>query len=119
MFSRYWPLKCAPLRLAGRTLPKAANRADDPRRQSDANRNLGETRMPLDFSGDSHTTMNVTIYRTTGSNGETIVVDASYEAIQDFGEARVQAKANDKYDAGLVYDSKVTVSTADFPQNRL
>jgi hypothetical protein len=75
--------------------------------------------MPLDFSGDSHTTMNGTIYRTKGSHGETIVVEASQEAIEDFGEARVQAKANDKYDAGLVYDSKVTVGTTDFSQDPL
>lgn len=73
--------------------------------------------MPLDFSGDSHTTTNGTIYRTTGNNGETVVVEASYEAIQDYGEPRVQAKANDKYDAGLVYDGKVTVDPTDFSQD--
>lgn len=70
--------------------------------------------MPLDFSGDPHKTMNGAIYRAKGSNGEIVVVEASYEAIQDYGEPRVQAKANDKYDAGLVYENKVTVRSSDF-----
>jgi hypothetical protein len=75
--------------------------------------------MPLNFSGDSLATINGTVYRATGSNGENIVVEASHEAMQDYGEPRVQAKANDKYDAGLVYDSKVTVRTTDFSQEPL
>ncbi len=75
--------------------------------------------MPLDFSGEPHAIINGTIYRAIGSNGKTIVVEASREAIEDFGEARVQAKANDKYDAGLVYDGKVTVRTTDFSQDPL
>ena len=75
--------------------------------------------MPLNFSGNADATKNGTIYTTTGTNGEKVMVEASYEAIQDYGEPRVQAKANDKYDAGLVFDGKVTVDPTDFSQDTL
>jgi hypothetical protein len=75
--------------------------------------------MPLNFSGDSQTTPDGTTYRTIGNNGETVTVEASYEAIEDYGEPRVQAKANDKYDAGLVFDGKITIDPTDFSQDVL
>jgi hypothetical protein len=75
--------------------------------------------MPLNFSGDSQTTPDGTTYKTIGNTGETVTVEASCEAIEDYGEPRVQAKANDKYDAGLVFDGKITIDPTDFSQDSL
>jgi len=58
------------------------------------------------FSGESHTTLNGTMYRATGSKGETVVVEASHEAIRDYGEAAVKHKASEKYDGGQVQDHR-------------
>ena len=70
--------------------------------------------MPLTYSGESHATLNGTRYRATGSRDEAVVVEASHEALQDHGQAKVQQKASDKYDAGEVHENKVTVRTSDF-----
>ena len=71
--------------------------------------------MPLSYSGDPSTTLNGTRYRATGSRqGEEILVDASHEAIENFGEKRVKEKASEKYDAGNVSLDKISVRIADF-----
>jgi hypothetical protein len=70
--------------------------------------------MPLTYFGESRSTLNGTRYRTTGSKGEDVVVEASHEALKDYGETKVQQKASDKYDAGEVHENKVTVRTSDF-----
>jgi hypothetical protein len=70
--------------------------------------------MPLSFSGDKHTTINSTDYRAFGSQNEMIIVEASHEAIQDFGEDAVQYKASAKYDTGQASNNRVTVRTSDF-----
>jgi len=70
--------------------------------------------MPLSFSGEKHTSLSGTSYRAFGSQKEMIIVEASHEAIQDYGEDTVQAKASAKYDDGQVSNNKVTISTSDF-----
>jgi hypothetical protein len=70
--------------------------------------------MPLSFSGEKQTTLSITSYRSFGSQNEMIIVEASHEAIKDYGEDTVQAKASAKYDAGQVSNNKVTVRTSDF-----
>jgi hypothetical protein len=70
--------------------------------------------MPLSFTGESLQTMNTTNYKATGSQGELVIVEASHEALQDFGEAAVQQRAGSKYDAGYVSNNIVNVRTSDF-----
>jgi hypothetical protein len=71
--------------------------------------------MPLTFTGKFLKTLNNTNYRALGSEGELIVVEASDEAVKDFGEDTVQAKASDKYAAGDISNNIITVKTSDFP----
>jgi len=59
-------------------------------------------------------TMTGTSYKATTPQGEMIIIEASHEALQDYGEAAVKHKASAKYDAGQVENNKVTVRTTDF-----
>lgn len=70
--------------------------------------------MPLSFTGESLQTMNSTNYKATGSQGELVIVEASHEALQDFGEDAVHRAASRKYDAGRVSNNMVSVRTSDF-----
>lgn len=70
--------------------------------------------MPLSFTDKSLQTINSTDYKAIGSHGELIIVEASHEAIQVYGEVTVQARASAKYDANQMANNKVTVRTADF-----
>jgi hypothetical protein len=70
--------------------------------------------MPLTYTGDKSETMNGTLYRATGNQDETIIVQASHEVLQDKEEEAVLQKASDKYDAGHVEKGKVTVRDSDF-----
>jgi hypothetical protein len=70
--------------------------------------------MPLTFTGKFLKTLNTTNYRALGSDGALIVVEASDEAVDDFGENTVQAKARDKYDAGDISNNIITVKPTDF-----
>jgi len=70
--------------------------------------------MPLTYTGESHDSLNSTSYKTTGSSGEIVIVEASHEAIQDYGKDTVQARASHKYDAGHVSNNKVIIRTTDF-----
>jgi len=70
--------------------------------------------VPLNFSGQQ-------IKTETGTNFEAfdhqkrVVVKASDEALQDYGENSVRLKASDKYDEGRVEtDGSVRVTTSDF-----
>jgi hypothetical protein len=70
--------------------------------------------MSLTFTGESIATTNGTDYRATGSRGESIVVEASHEALQVHGVVAVQQKAVAKYEEEEMFNNKVTVGTADF-----
>jgi hypothetical protein len=70
--------------------------------------------MPLTYTGDRNDTMNGTAYRAKGDRDETIIVNASYEVLQDRGEDAVLQKGSDKYDAAHVQNGQVTVRNADF-----
>ncbi|MEW6641717.1 MAG: hypothetical protein AB1586_14530 [Pseudomonadota bacterium] len=61
-------------------------------------------------------TMTGTSYKASGSQGELVIVEASHEALQDYGEAACQQKGSQKYDAGDVSNNKVQVRTTDFDQ---
>jgi hypothetical protein len=70
--------------------------------------------MSLSFTGEFLQTMNTNDYKAFGSPGEQIIVKASHEAIQDYGEVAVQAKAVEKYNDNQVINHTVTVETSDF-----
>ena len=70
--------------------------------------------MSLSFTGESMQTTNTTAYKAFGSQGEQIIVKASHEAIQAYGEAAVQAKAVEKYNDNQVVNHMVSVQTSDF-----
>jgi hypothetical protein len=70
--------------------------------------------MPLTFPGESLKTINSTEYRAIGSHGELVIVEASDEALQHYGEVAVQQKASAKYDLMEVQSNRVTVKTTDF-----
>jgi hypothetical protein len=70
--------------------------------------------MSLSFTGESVQTLNTTDYKAIGSQGEQIIVKASHEAIQDYGEVAVQAKAIEKYNDNQIVNHTVTVQTPDF-----
>jgi hypothetical protein len=73
-----------------------------------------EHEMSLSFTGESLQTTNTTDYKAIGSQGEQIIVKASHDAIHDYGEAAVQAKAVEKYNDNQVVNHTVTVRTSDF-----
>lgn len=70
--------------------------------------------MSLSFTGKSLQTLNTTDYKAFSSQGEQIIVKASHEAIQDYGEVAVQAKAVEKYNDNQVISHVVMVQTSDF-----
>jgi hypothetical protein len=70
--------------------------------------------MPLTEFAQMPSNLNSTKYKTKGSKGETVLVDVSHESMQDQGVARVQQKASDKYDAGIIDEDQVTIRTSDF-----
>jgi hypothetical protein len=55
-----------------------------------------------------------TNYHATGATGETVVVEASREVIDDRGEEAVLLKVREKYDAGQVVNGKVIIRNSDF-----
>jgi hypothetical protein len=62
-------------------------------------------------------TLDATNYMAIGSKaGEEIIVEASFKAIEDYGEDAVMKKGGDKYDAGKSKHHKVTVHARDFPR---
>ena len=70
--------------------------------------------MPLYFSGEAVETLNGPIMRAKDSNGKTVIVRASSEAIQDYGELKVQEVASDMFDRGQCEaDGSVFVRTGD------
>ena len=70
--------------------------------------------MPLSYTDESMQTMTGTSYKAMGSQNELVIVEASHEALQDYGEAACQQKGSQKYDAGQVSNNIVTVRTSDF-----
>jgi len=71
--------------------------------------------MPLSFTDDVLEKVDEYRYRAIGSkNDEMIIVVASHESVQDYGEQKVKQKASDKYDSDEVTENRVTVRTADF-----
>jgi hypothetical protein len=70
--------------------------------------------MPLTEFVQVLSNLKSTKYKAKGSKEETVNVDVSHEALQDQGVARVQQKASDKYDAGIIDAGKITVRTSDF-----
>jgi hypothetical protein len=70
--------------------------------------------VPLTFTGEALKTNNSTNYRAIGSHGELVIVEASHEALQDYGEGAVQQKAGAKYDLMEIQNDRVTVKTTDF-----
>ena len=70
--------------------------------------------MPLTFTGKSLKTINSTDYRAIGSHGELVIVEASDEVLQDYGEVVVQQKASAKYDLVEMQNNRVMVKTTDF-----
>jgi hypothetical protein len=70
--------------------------------------------MPLTAFVQTLSNLNSTKYTAKGSKEETVLVDVSHEAMQDQEVARVQQKASDKYDAGIIDEGQVTVRTSDF-----
>jgi hypothetical protein len=72
--------------------------------------------MSLTYSGRSapNTATGGTNYHATGAAGETVVVEASREVIDDRGEEAVLRKAREKYDAGQVVNGKVIIRNSDF-----
>jgi hypothetical protein len=70
--------------------------------------------MPLNFSGEAVETLNGLTLRATDSNGKTVVVRASSQAIQDYGQSVVERVASDLFDRGqLEADGSVFVRTRD------
>jgi hypothetical protein len=59
-------------------------------------------------------TMTGTSYKAMGAQNEIVVVEASHEALQDYGEHACQAKGSQKYDSGQVSNNIVIVRTSDF-----
>lgn len=70
--------------------------------------------MSLSFTGESTHTMDTTNYKAIGSQGEQIIVETSHQAIHDYGEVAVQAKAVEKYNDNQVISHVVMVQTSDF-----
>lgn len=70
--------------------------------------------MPLIYTGETLDMLNTISFRAQGSDGEIVVVEASHQVVQDYGEYAVHEKGSHKYDAGDVHNNKVTVRTADF-----
>jgi hypothetical protein len=71
--------------------------------------------MPLRFTGEWLPTINSKDYRAFGSReNELIIVEASHEALHDYGETAVKQRANDKYDAQQIQNNRITVRTSDF-----
>jgi hypothetical protein len=70
--------------------------------------------MPLIFTGQQAKTMTGVSLQATNSEGESVVVQASDEAIQDFGMGRVQDVASNKYDKGQTEgDGSIFIRTVD------
>jgi hypothetical protein len=70
--------------------------------------------MPLYFSGEAVETLNGLTIRATDSNGKTVVVRATSEAIQDHGQSMVERVASDMFDRGqFEADGSVFVRTRD------
>jgi hypothetical protein len=74
----------------------------------------GKTEMPLTNFIESFNDSKSTIYRAKSSSGERFVVGVSHKAMETFGEAGVQQKASEKYDAGETAGRTVVVGTYDF-----
>ena len=73
--------------------------------------------MPLIFTGitvERSDLNGLSIQAKDSATGKTVVVVASYEAIQDYGQDRAQDVASDKYDKGKTEpDGSVLVYTAE------
>jgi hypothetical protein len=70
--------------------------------------------MPLTLTGESLKTINSTDYPAIGSHGELVIVEASDQVLQDYGEVVVQQKASAKYDLVEIQNNRVTVEATDF-----
>lgn len=71
--------------------------------------------MPLTYTGQYTETETGRCYAAEDSNtGQMVTVDASFEAIQDYGEEAVMDKGSEKYDSGSAVNNVLTVRTSDF-----
>jgi hypothetical protein len=71
--------------------------------------------MPLDFTGDSCSTLTGTEFGARGSKaGEFVAVNVSHDVFQDYGEKHVKRKASEKYDSGQTVGPLVTLRRRDF-----
>ena len=71
--------------------------------------------MPLQYTGRRQRMESAWSYQAKTPQGGTITVQVSFEALQDYGEARALEKGRAKYDAGQTLDgTKVTVRNSDF-----
>jgi hypothetical protein len=71
--------------------------------------------MPLQYTGKKQRMESAWGYEARSPEGGIITVQVSFEALQDYGEARALEKGRAKYDAGQTLDGiKVTIRNSDF-----